>query len=160
VNSSALAPRFASIGLALLLLSACGTVQTIDMPDAGSTPDGGPAGLLVKVTYNGTSTDVDLSRLPTVVVAGVSFVRLSDVVTAAVTTTTIDLLTVTNFLGSDGFSSVSRPSCVGLLPIDGNTLLTLGYIDPATRNLYWDDTLGYPGCLSVNDVAEIVVANR
>jgi hypothetical protein len=37
--------------------------------------------------------------------------------------------------------------------------LAKGYIDPATRNLKWDDTLVYPGCMIVKDTAEIVVAD-
>lgn len=160
MNSRSAHRPLAALGLALLLVSACGTEQTIDNPDAGATPDGGAVGLLVKVTYNGASTDVDLSTLPTVDVTGVTYVRLSDVVSAAVTTATIDQLTATNFLASDGFSPSSRPACAALLPIDGNTLLTLGYIDPLTRNLHWDDTLGYPGCLSVTDLTELVVADK
>ena len=39
-------------------------------------------------------------------------------------------------------------------------LLVRGGIDPLTRNLAWDDALGYPGCLYVHDCTTLTLAPR
>ncbi len=144
---------------AFLAINACGGDQQVVMPDTGTTtPDGGNSGKSVKVTYNGSSSTVALGQLTTVAINGVSYAKLADVIAAAIPGRTLDQLKATDFISADGFTPNSKSDCAALLPL-GAAIIAKGYIDPATRKLKWDDSLGYPGCMSVRDTAEIVVAD-
>lgn len=143
---------------AFLAINACGGDQQVVMPDTGTlVPDGGTSGKSVKVIYNGSSSAVALGQLPTTAINGASYAKLADVVAAAIPGRSLDELKVTDFVSADGFASSSKADCGPLLPVAAATLAK-GYLDPATRNLRWDDALAYPGCMCVRDTAEIVVA--
>lgn len=144
-------PRSSVWGWAALALglAACGSEQDVD--------DGTPTltAKTTRVTYLGASQEIDLSTLGTVDVGGVVVVRLGEVLSTALPE--VSLATVgANFLSSDGFNPSSKENCALLLPVVGATL-NQGYLDPSTRNLSWDVTLAYPGCLAVRDLAEILV---
>lgn len=111
----------------------------------------------VEVTYEGTSAEVDLGSLETVEVNGVDVVRLADVVEAAELGVALADLEF-DFVASDGFRPGSSTNCAGLVPVQG-AILEQGYIHPASRNLSWDESLDYPGCLRVDDVATIEAAD-
>lgn len=116
------------------------------------------SGFTVAVLYRDQRVLVDLSGLPVKQIAGLDFVLLSDVVERAFPS--IDLGAITaDFLGSDGFRPGSKGFCAALVPVDGS-LLRQGYISPTTRNLLWDESLQYPGCMRVQDTAEIILADK
>ena len=128
----------------------------------GGTADGkavdGAAGKTVKVTYKAQSTVVSLAQPTPVTFLGTKHARLWDVIQLAVAGVTQDKLTA-DFVSSDGFKPGSKSNCAGLVPVPGANLAK-GYIDVSTRRLSWDPSLGYPGCLSVQDLAEILVADK
>src|SRR5208283_324228 len=86
--------------------------------------------------------------------------RLSDVLSAAISSMPANNVEVTNFIGSDGFSPTSKPTCAAYLPIPWATLTTNAYIDPATSDLVWDSSLSYAGCIWVSGTNEIDVAEQ
>ena len=116
------------------------------------------AGLTVNVVYGGTEQAVDLSKYATIRIGGLAFVALSDVVTTAFPDIDLTLVTV-DFLASDGFKPGSSVNCAALIPLAG-ILLDNGFISPETRNLAWNESLQYPGCMRVGDTAEIDIAAR
>ena len=99
--------------------------------------------------------ELSLGALPTTTVAGKDVVRLDRVVLEALPQASVATLKVT-FKGSDGFNPASLANCTMLVPVSGSNLLK-GGIEKATRNLVWDDSLGFPGCLYVRDTAELIV---
>jgi len=140
--------RFAVLAstLCLLPLTACSDDQAVD-PGSGSGGGGGDATVLV--TYEDQSVDVDLSGLETTSYKGVDLVKLSDVWTASgisVDRTTLEF----ELVASDGF----KPSVNDCEDIPGD-VLDQGYIDPSSRNLTWDESLGYGGCYSVRETVEM-----
>ncbi|MCC6333539.1 MAG: hypothetical protein IT380_06095 [Myxococcales bacterium] len=148
--------------LAALLLLACGPASP-DM-DGGAERDAGLAdggvtdagtGLTVEVGYLGGAQQVALGSLPTTSIAGKTVVALDQVVYGAFPAAQGTAFTV-SFRASDGFDPASRSNCMSLLPLS-STLLPRGGIDPLTRNLTWDDALGYPGCLYVRDLATLTL---
>lgn len=145
----------------VLLLAACsGQGATEDVQDAGvvAANDGGRSGLDVVVTYNSASVTVSLATPVPVDLGGTPYVPLTEVLRLAVPQHAAAELAV-GFLASDGFDPASRATCAALLPIR-DAALTLGYVDPVTRNLKWDDSLQYPGCMNVHDVAQIRVVDH
>ncbi len=113
------------------------------------------AGLSVTVKLGDQAVAVDLTTLATVDVAGSPRVTVAAIVAAALPSETVDALQADDLVAGDGFRSSSRGNCAPpVLPVLGS-VFAQGYVDPATRDLSWDDALGYPGCLSVNDLAEI-----
>jgi len=136
-------------------ISACGEDQTANistnvLPDAGKS---------IQVIYGGNSNTVDLGKLPTTDIDGVPYVRLSEVLVAAVPGKTVEELQIIDFVAADGFTPSSRDHCLALLPVFGPTLAQ-GYIEPTRGNLRWDSSLQYPGCMSVKSVEEILVEDK
>jgi hypothetical protein len=136
----------------LLIASACGDDQTVE-PGANQNPatDGGAdaTGVIVQVSYDGSSVPVDLGTLPTTSYKGVNLVKLSDVWAASqigVDPATLEF----EFVSSDGF----KPSSKGCVDLPG-TAIDKGYIDPSSRNVSWDEVLGLRGCYSVTDTAQM-----
>jgi hypothetical protein len=62
-----------------------------------------------------------------------------------------------DFVAGDGFNPVSSPNCSSIVPVPGANL-ALGRVTALSRNLLWDDSLDYPGCLDVDDLAEIIIS--
>ena len=60
-----------------------------------------------------------------------------------------------DFEGSDGFNPESSGNCADVVPVTG--VADQGGLDPANRDLYWDDALDYPGCMGVGDLAIVYV---
>jgi hypothetical protein len=143
-------------GLTLLAIgSACGSSGDGGGKDA--TGNDGPAAVTVSVSYQGTSQAVALTGMPTIDVQGAPVVRLSDVVAKAFPAASLDKIQA-DFRSADGFMPASKDFCKTLIPLKGS-LLAQGYIDPVTRNLSWDESLKYPGCMSVTGTAEILVTD-
>lgn len=112
----------------------------------------------VSVVYQGETRTADLSKPARTTLGGLSFVALSTVVTQAFPD--LDLAAVAaDFEGADGFKPGSKGNCAALIPVPG-PVLSQGYISPETRNLAWDDSLQYPGCLRVTNTAVIDLAVR
>jgi hypothetical protein len=142
---------------------ACGAPSTPVDAGAGDMavldsglPDAGATGPTVSVVSGATSRSVDLSTLPTRVLGPKTVVGLELVLRA-----TFPELEGTGvkvgFKASDGFDPASRGGCVPLLPL-AETHLARGGIEPLTRNLAWDDSLGYPGCLYVRDCSTLTLS--
>lgn len=158
--------RSLTLCLAVMALGAC------DQPvDEGKTDSGkadgatadrgrteGVSGKTVQVKYQGKTRVVDLSKPTPVDFKGAKHARLSDVVQLAALGKTLDSLTA-DFMSSDGFKPGSKAPCAKLIPVPGNQLVK-GYIDPATRNLKWEDSLKWPGCISVRDLSEIWISDK
>lgn len=138
--------------LVLLQLAACGDDQSVDN-GANQNPavDGGSdaTGQILTVSYQGQSYPINLASLATSTYKGVNLVRLSDVWVA--TGSAVDPTTLAfEFVSSDGF----KPSAKGCADLPGS-VLAQGYIDPTSRNLTWDEALGFKGCYSVKDAAQM-----
>ena len=138
---------------ALLLLSACSSSdQTVD-PGNNQNPatDGGAdgSGVTIQVSYQSQSIPVDLGAITTSSYKGVNLVKLSDVWAGSQITadrTTLEF----EFVATDGF----KPSSKGCADLPGD-VLDKGYIDPASRNLTWDESLGFKGCYSVKGATQM-----
>ena len=142
------------IGKAALLaligaIPALGCNQTVDTGDVD-------AGATVQVTYQGAAETVALDGLPVAQLEGVDVVTLDTIVGR--TDFPIALADVwLNFVGDDGFEPWMGDYCpADLDPVPGS-LAAQGGLDPATRNLQWDEALGYPGCMHVDGVATVEV---
>ena len=131
-------------------------VAGCDQSVAGET-DGGleAGGRPVTVVFEGGRHEVVLGTLATTSVEGTPMVGLQVVVAAALPGEVHDEL-VAGFVGADGFRPESREFCETLVPVAWSTLAG-GYINPATRDLAWEAALGFPGCMSPRDIAEIEV---
>lgn len=127
--------------------------------DAGVEVDGGAVdagvGLALSVVSGATTRTLDLSALPTHALGVKTVVGLDAVVHA-----TFPELEGTGFKvgfkASDGFDPASKANCAALLPL-AESLLARGGIDPLSRNLAWDDALGYPGCMYVHDCTTLTL---
>jgi hypothetical protein len=123
-----------------LLIVGCGNSgQSVD-PGTQTTETGGAK---LTVVLGASSVSVDLGSVATTAYNGTELVLLSDVWTAAalpVDHTTLEF----GFEADDGFT----PASVGCAYLPGADL-DLGYIDPTSRNLVWDESLGLRGCYSV-----------
>ncbi len=131
--------------VALLSLGGCGNDQTLD---PGSTPQG--KGGTIQVAYQMQTVAVDPSKLSTVDYRGINLVKLSVVWAASAINADHNGLAFEFVSGTDGF----KPSNKGCPDLAG-TVLDKGYIDPSTRKLTWDESLGFKGCYSVNAVAQM-----
>lgn len=131
--------------------------------DAGSADSAGapdlPPGKSVKLVYNGAATTIALGGLPLSDFGGLKCVKLSEIALVAAPAKSHDQLQISDFLAADGFTPKSKSNCKALIPVVG-ALLAQGCIDPLTRNLQWQSSLGYPGCMHTGDVAEIVLDDR
>jgi len=126
-----------------LLVLACD--QAVDE----GNPDGGES--LVAVHYDDQTEAVDLMQLATVEVGGDELVPLTAVVQEAFPSAgSVEA----DFEAADGFRPAAKSDCLPLIPVP-NDLLASGYLDPLTRNLIWDEALGYGGCMHPKDVAII-----
>ncbi len=143
----------------LLTTNACDSEQQVVMADASTAAtDGGGTGRSVKFDYAGTVVTVELGRVTPVTVAGAQVAKLSDLIALAVPQKPLSGLQGTDFVSADGFTPKSKSNCNALLPVSPETLAK-GYLDPATRTLVWDPELGFPGCMTVRDTAEVYLAD-
>ncbi len=139
-------------GALALLLIACGDDQSVNPGNSQnpSTDSGADAsGVVVQVSYQGQSMAIDLGTLATTSYKGVNLVKLSDVWTASqinADRTTLEF----EFVAEYGF----KPSKKGCADLSG-AVLDKGYIDPASRNISWDESLGFEGCYSVRNTAQM-----
>jgi hypothetical protein len=125
--------------------------------EAGSSSDA-VVGVSMQVVYQGKSTTVALATLPPIVSGGVAYARLSDVVLAALPGMNLDPLLV-DFEAGDGFHPAGSPNCTTIIPLPA-AKLALGYVQVQSRNLAWDDSLAYPGCMGVKDAAKILLSDK
>jgi hypothetical protein len=130
--------------LVLCVLAGCGD-QAVN---PGPSPSGAIATL--QVSYLSQSVPVSLSTLATIDYKGSKVVKASDVWTASQIGADRNLLEY-EFVGDDGFKPSSKDGCPDL----PGTLLEKGYIDPTTRKLSWDGSLGLGGCYSVRGAAQM-----
>ncbi|MBN2359140.1 MAG: hypothetical protein JXR83_06780 [Deltaproteobacteria bacterium] len=155
--------------LAALALCVGACDQTIEDTDAGAGTDGGAdagggscihsgAGVTVQVNYGGNQLPVDFSCVADTEFSGAAHKKLSDVILAAVTDRTIDQLKIDDLL-APGYSPTMRSNCDGMLPVSGANS-ELGFVLPATRDLVWDGSLMYPGCMNVDGLEEIRVSDQ
>jgi hypothetical protein len=112
---------------------------------------------LISVIHGAETKVVDVAKMATVDVDGTPVVLLSEVVKAAFPAIVLTEVTV-DFTGAEGYKPGSKSNCAGVVPIPGKSL-EQGWIDPATTNLLWDESLGYPGCLHVKLTTEIILAD-
>ncbi len=151
------------LSLALFVLTGCGAGPA-SMVDSGAPEgDAGVAdagvdagsGLVVSVVSGPNTRTVDLATLSTHSLGVKTVVGLDAVVHATFPERQGTAFRV-NFKASDNFDPASKGGCAPLLPL-AESLLPRGGIDPLTRNLAWDDTLGYPGCLYVHDCTTLTL---
>jgi len=125
--------------------------------ELGLLPDAAPA-RTVNVTYNAQDKLIDLAEPTPVTFEGHPSARLSDVVSLAFPAATQADLTA-DFTAGDGFKPGSKSNCSGLVPVDGADF-PKGYVDVATRKVRWELSLAFPGCLYIQDLAEILLADK
>ena len=125
--------------------------------EVGTSSDG-VAGVSMQVIYNGKSTPVALGTLPPVTLDGESYARLSEVALAALPGTNLDSLVV-DFESGDGFRPGTKANCAGTIPAPAVNLAK-GYVHLQSRSLRWDDSLAYPGCMAVTDVAKLLLSDK
>lgn len=134
------------------LATGCG--QAVDNGTPSSHADSGAdstAGASVTLIHGGESATVDLSSLTTVNYKDTAVVSLEAVWTAGGLGEASGL--EFDFEADDGFHPSSKSKCAKNLT---GAELPMGYIIPDTRSLVWDDSLGLPGCYSVQGVAKII----
>lgn len=112
--------------------------------------------MTLSVVSGASARTVDLSTLPTHALGPKMVVGLDQVVHASFPELEGSGLRL-SFKASDGFDPASRGGCAPLLPL-AESLFSRGGIDPQTRNLAWDDALGYPGCLYVHDCTTLTLS--
>jgi hypothetical protein len=122
------------------------TVLVMDIETQGAT---------VGLTAGDGQVDVDLTLLPTAEVNGVAMVRLDTLATASGVVDAPHLYDY-DFEGSGG----SRPAASGGLAPLAWSFLASGWIDPVTRDLTWDASLGLEPAWSVEDVAVVHLIER
>ncbi|MFW5739659.1 MAG: hypothetical protein ACOC1F_04775 [Myxococcota bacterium] len=132
-----------AVPAALLLCLGCSDDQSVDPGSSGGEP------AVLDVSYDGQSVPVDLGDLATTPYEGVELVKLSDVWAESGITADRAALAF-EFVASDGFKP-SNKDCEDL----AGTNLDQGYIDPVSRNLTWDESLGLGGCYAVRDTVEM-----
>lgn len=115
------------------------------------------ASALISVIYGAESKVIDVAKMATVDVEGTPAVLLSEVVKAAFPAVVLTEVSV-DFTGAEGFKPGSKANCVGVVPVPGKSL-EQGWIDPATTKIFWDESLGFPGCLTVKMATEIILAD-
>lgn len=142
--------------LLALSLTACGDDDDTTPDAASGSPDA--AALTVEVAYGDLTNTVTLSTLTPGTFGGVAAVKLSDVVLAAFPSVTVANLQADDFVASDGFASSGSSNCTEVLPIDGASF-DKGWIEIATRNLVWEDSLGFPGCTSPDDLVTVKISD-
>jgi hypothetical protein len=156
-------------GLALFVLLAACSDDSNPIPDITTQDTGndlgsdaliadGTVGVTVEVVYSGTSTPVALDDPAPVTLDAETYARLSDVVALALPETDLETVVV-DFEGADGFQPAFKDFCKDLIPLGGATL-TQGYVHVTSRNMRWDDSLGFPGCMRVGDLAKLMVTDR
>ncbi len=133
------------VALATSLLAACGDDQDVD-----PGTDSGATAAYLTVSHEGQSVKVDLNGVAKTAYKDVQLVKLSDVWTASKLPASYTNLEF-EFVSTDGFKPSSKEGCPDL----PGTMLDKGYVNPATMDMSWDETLGLRGCYSVNDVAEM-----
>jgi len=129
------------------------TTTTTTVTDAGT--DANPSGVTIDVKHGASTQTVDLGTLTSFTCGAVDCVAVDTIVLAAFPTVTISAISA-DFAGSDGFDPGSSPNCSALVPIPGANL-SKGQVTAVTRNLSWDSSLSYPGCLKVSDLAQITI---
>jgi len=145
-------PRFLPIltFTACGLLAACGGSQSVQSDDSPVDSDVQRASI-VSLVYGTSSVPVDLTTFPTQDYKGTAVVPLTTVWSAGALKDASALQF--DFEGDDGFHPTSSPNCTSYITSEQ---LSMGYILPTTRSLVWDDSLGFPGCYSVSNVAKII----
>jgi len=140
------APRICACATAAFGILACGSDQVIGSTDLSP---GKPDPTLV-VQFEEQSVDVDLRTIETSNYKGLNLVGLVRAWERAKFEADINTL-VFEFVGSEGF----RPSSKDCDNLPG-TQLNGGYIDPISRKLVWDESLGLRGCYSVSDTTHMI----
>ncbi len=145
-----------SLLLSLFTLSALVFTGCLDQSndDGDDDPQTGDP-VTVEVVFGDVREDVDLSKATLEDVEGENYVTLTSVLQLALPNENLENLTY-DFVAGDGFQPLDSTNCEGLIPLTGD-LLVNGYIHPTSRNLIWDATLEYPGCLHIKDLAQILV---
>jgi hypothetical protein len=107
----------------------------------------------VEVTYQGTSTVVDVRDLDRVEVDGSEQVSLRDIVGYTELDTPLAELEF-DFLAGDGYRPSASDNCIEVVPVAGH-LLNEGYLSFDGLDLSWNASLNFPRCLNVGDVVRI-----
>ncbi len=144
-------------GIAILVaVIGCGSSAPGDAEGTDTMGEVSGVGSML-VRYGDAASPVDLATQSSLVIQGQTMVRLSDVVAASHLSVDLSAV-VAGFRGADGFDPATKPTCIDVFPMSGERLQQ-GYVILATRNLWWDEELGYPGCIHVSDCAEIILSN-
>jgi hypothetical protein len=128
--------------------------------DTGTAADQ-PKGPSVTVVYQGSSQVVSVGKPTPVTINNQSYARLSAVAQLGLPAgKSVDAL-LFDFESSDGFRPANAGSgyCKPIIPINAADLAK-GYVQLQSRNLRWDDSQGYPGCMGVKDLAKILVSDK
>jgi hypothetical protein len=135
-------------------LGGCGPVA--EVADAG---DDGGTHSSVLVSVGTEQRPVTLATLSTTEFNGAPHVRLDRIALAAWSDLDLAQAQLLDMRAGDGFIVSSRGSCQTMLPLAATTMQH-GYVEPATRGLRWETNLGFPGCMTVADLAEILIARQ
>jgi hypothetical protein len=63
-----------------------------------------------------------------------------------------------DFAGEDGFTPADGANCDGLTPVEGDALI-YAFLDLNTKRLVWDETMGFPSCMAIKNIATIILTD-
>ena len=144
---------FAIVCALVLSLTAFGCFDQSNDEGNDDPQTGNP--VTVEVIFGDVHETVDLSKATLENIEEEQYATLTSVLQLALPNENLEVLTY-DFVAGDGFKPLDSPNCEGLVPLTGD-LIGKGYIHPTSRNLIWDASLEYPGCLHVKDLAQILV---
>ncbi len=158
-----------TLSLFLLMAQACGgddddnttdgdVADGDDATDGDGTTDGDTDGLMVTIEYAGQQYEYNLNDFETTTIDEAAYVEVIDLWNETGIATALTDLEF-KFYASDGFDPSTKSTCDGYVPVDGSNL-DKAYIEQATRFLYWDEALEYPGCLHVKDMSRIEALDK
>ena len=144
------------IALSVTLSIGCGNDD--DDSDTSSDSDTDSDGdSSIDVTYNDDTQTISLADLATTAIGESEVVLLQTILAEYDPVPSLESVTL-DFEGSDGWMPGNSDNCVDTVPLDGS-FADQGGIETGTRNLIWEEGADLPGCMGVDDVAVIHVAD-
>jgi hypothetical protein len=135
--------------LLVLLCPACGLEQDISFDEPEASP---PEGTYVTVLWGENEEKVFLDDLDKIPFQETLVCRLTDILLEAGLEEEEIRSMRFDFESEDGFRPSLKEGCD---PLDGE-ILSLGFLDPESLALLWDDTLELRGCYWVTQTARIL----
>jgi hypothetical protein len=147
-----------SVGKAIMVLCASTLLAACDQKVDEGDDKLSEGQQSIEVTYQGMTQIVQFDDLETLYLFNDQpVVALDDVILGSGLVLECAGLWM-DFVGSDAYTPVCNDNCASYAPVAGE-LAGQGYIERGTRRLLWEESLEHPGCLSVQDVETIALAD-